>query len=366
MSGERRKRKSGRITVILAVAGIVLVVLAALVSTAYVVFRYAHRKTNYVRDEDVAIDENFMDKAYEQGELESGEEYMTLESREEYELIVRLNSEKEDAEVMPDAAADTYNLLLIGSDRRSAGDYGNSDAIILVTINDHTKTIYLTSFMRDLYANIEPYGVRKLNAAHAIGAGPKLCEVLQTNYGVRIDNYATADFTSMETIIDILGGLDLEVNTREAAAANEHIYWIAAPRGQDPTPYYLTGTTDGSLTHLNGLQAVSYSRVRKTGSDYERTTRQREVLVAIMEKAKAMDISTIASLVDRFLPMITHNMDEGTVLGLIARIPSLLGYSVQQVRVPFDNYYNSINEILVPVMPYTIDNLRSIIYATGE
>ena len=366
VSSTRRKHRGGGPLVVLAVIGIILVILAALGATGYVVFRYIHQKTNYVPDHEVAIDYNFREKALEQGAMESEAEEIPLESREEYELIAAIDSMAENADAMPDAAEDTYNLLLIGSDRRDNSWYGNSDAMILVTINDSTRTIYLTSFMRDLYAYMEGYGVQKLNSAHAYGAGVKLVETLSANYGVKIDNYATADFSSMEQIIDILVGLDLEINPSEAKFANEHIYWIASPRGQDPTPYYLTGTTDGSLTHVNGLQAVSYSRVRKTGSDYERTSRQREVLLAIIQKARSMDIGTITALIDRFLPMITHNLDEGRVLWLLSRIPSLLGYSIEEVRVPFDNYYNSINEILVPVMPYTIDHLRSIIYATGE
>ena len=111
--------------------------------------------------------------------------------------------------ISKEEAAGTYNLLLLGVDRREDDWYGNADAIILVTVNYDVQKIFLTSFMRDLYAEIPDYGVRKLNAAHAIGGGPLIVETLENTYGVTIDNYARVDFHSMTDIIDALGGVDM-------------------------------------------------------------------------------------------------------------------------------------------------------------
>ena len=117
---------------------------------------------------------------------------------------------------------DVYNILLIGSDTRN-GWYGNSDSMILASINSQTKTIYMTSFMRDLYANIPNVGIRKLNSAYAVGGGPLLVSTIESNYRIDIDNYASVDFSSMANIIDLVGGVDLEVSTQEAGYINMYL-----------------------------------------------------------------------------------------------------------------------------------------------
>ncbi|MBR3644012.1 MAG: LCP family protein, partial [Parasporobacterium sp.] len=335
---KKNKKKRKASTIIILVVSILAVFILALLLIAYVVVQYIHRQTNYVRDIDVTVIDDYDIKVREQDEpLESGA-FISLEAEEEAILISDMENQMQDQDPIPQVMEKSYNLLLVGTDRRYGSDWaGNSDAMMLLTINDSTKTIYITSFMRDLYANVEGYGVRKLNSAHAIGGGPFLCDTLSANYGVKIDNYATTDFYNLETIINIMGGMDIDVTVAEANAANEHITWMNYERGVDPAPYLLTGTTDGTPTHLNGIQAVAYSRVRHIGnSDYERTSRQREVLLKLIEISKGMSLNQIRQLIDQFLPLVTHNISEDTVISLILRIPSLMSYRIEEVRIPFD------------------------------
>ena len=118
-------------------------------------------------------------------------------------------------------------------------------------------------------------------------------------------------------------------------------------------------------THLNGIQAVGYARIRYVGNaDYERTERQREVLSSLIEEMKGMSVTDIVSLVNQILPMITHNIDSATEMDLITKIPDLMKYQLVQMRVPFDGTYTSSNEILIPDFNYTISTLRGTLYAT--
>lgn len=153
---------------------------------------------------------------------------------------------------------DTYNLLLLGVDRRDESWNGNSDVVLLVTVNKEKKTVYLTSFLRDLYADIPGVGVRKLNAACANG-GPELTiQTLEENYHVEIDNYAMVDFNAMIDVVDALGGVDLEIDEDERVTANDYITCMCEDNGVDPKPYYIK---KAGKVHLNGYQAVGYAEI---------------------------------------------------------------------------------------------------------
>ena len=257
--------------------------------------------------------------------------------------------------------AGTYNMLLIGVDRRDDSWNGNSDVMILVTVNPQKETIYLTSFMRDLYANIEGIGVRKLNAACANG-GAKLCvKTIRDNYQVRIDNYALVDFYDMIDIVDIFGGVDVELTEAEVTKANSIAKAMCKARGVDFEEHQITGS---GLVHLDGYLAVGHMRNRSTGgdSDFGRTARQREVLLALLEKMQGKDLTDMAKLILEAQLNIEHDVDSATMLKLAAKLPSWLEYDVEQQRIPYDNLFYIQNEILTPNMDETIRILQETLY----
>lgn len=261
---------------------------------------------------------------------------------------------------------DTYNILLLGVDRRDESWNGNSDVVLLVTVNKEKKTVYLTSFLRDLYADIPGIGVRKLNAACANG-GPELTvETLEENYHVEIDNYAMVDFNAMIDVVDALGGVDLEIDEDERVTANDYITCMCEDNGVKPDRYYIK---KAGLVHLNGYQAVGYARNRYTGkgSDFGRTQRQRNVLTAIADKAKNGDFASLSDTIESVMPYITHDITEFEMIGLLMQVGTWLDYDIQEQHIPYDGEYTSQDEILVPTdMDATIEKLTSILYGDGE
>ncbi len=340
-----RKRLINRAVIAL---GIIIGVALLVMLTAVIVFQYYFSKTNYISDEYILLDDSLEEETL------SADQQLEFESIEEQRqgLEVTLGD------------GDVYNILLIGLDLRAGETWnGNSDSMILVSINMETEQIILTSFMRDLYAVIS--GVespQKLNYAHAKGGGPLLVQTIEEMYMIDIDNYASVSFYDMIEIIDSLGGVDLEITDEEASVANQYyIPYLAAETGVNASDYMLTG----GYVHLNGLQAVAYARIRYTdGADYARTERQRKILSLMFEKMKELSVTELASFLNTALPCITHNIDDSTLQTLLLAAYGYLDYELVTNRVPYDGYYYTWNGMLVPDFEYTISMLHSIIYGT--
>lgn len=369
------KKKKKKLLIALAV---ILLIFFLLGGGAYYVFNHYYSNSNFVKDDEVAINYDYLKQlaAEEQIALESdalaegyeGETAAASEAETEGNALSEAATEAQTEtdmaavqQVSKEQAEGTYNLLLIGVDRRSDDWYGNSDAMILATVNHNVKKIFLTSFMRDLYADIPGFGVMKLNAAHAIGGGPLLVETLEKNYGVVIDNYARVDFTALADIIDILGGVDIEMSEAEVNVANGYITDMCNQQNKAAEDYTISGS---GMMHLNGMQAVAYSRIRYVGNaDYERTERQREVLTTLMSGISELSLGELNDLINEILPLVTHNVDQTTMLGLLSQVQALMSYEVVTDRVPYDGMYTSRNELLIPDMEDTVARLQETIYA---
>lgn len=185
----------------------------------------------------------------EEGETDTEESEATLTSEAESELIAQQQEAILNTADQMFQTKNTYNILLLGVDRRDQSWNGNSDVVMLVTVNMEKQKIYMTSFLRDLYVNISGIGVRKLNAASANG-GPELAvQTLEENYQVQIDNYAMVDFNAMIDVIDALGGIDLEIDEAERVTANDYITCMCQDNEEDPKPHYIK---EAGFVHLSG------------------------------------------------------------------------------------------------------------------
>lgn len=237
------------------------------------------------------------------------------------------------------SSSSVRNILLIGTDSRGE-DRGRSDSMILLSINSKTNTINMVSLMRDTYVDVPGYGGCKLNAAYSYGGPELLMDTIEENFCIEIDDYVTVNFLSFASIVDAVGGVEIEVSDSEAEAinvlldSNEGVSMFGQPDESD----YL----DGAGTYkLNGKQALCYSRLRKVGNaDFERTERQRKVLSGIMKNVSSLNPLKLGSVAGEALPSITTNMSKGSMYLLSLRLPSfVIGYDIEQLRIPAEDTY---------------------------
>ncbi len=242
------------------------------------------------------------------------------------------------------------NILLIGTDTRDPNSFaGNSDSMIIVSIKKDTKKILLTSVMRDTYVKYPTeltiggrkvqYG--KLNMAYLAGGGKFLISTIQANFRIKIDKYVVVNFTGFVDGIDILGGVDINLKKGEPYYINMYAREICNIMGKDINDHLIDESFTGNM-HLSGVQALAYSRIRYIGNDFERTERQRKVLLSLFEKAKTSDLSTMDELLTKVLPLVRTDMSSKEILGHASNALSYLKYNVETLRLPIDGTYREL------------------------
>lgn len=260
-----------------------------------------------------------------------------------------------------------FNIVLTGVDRRDKSWNGNSDSMMLVSINNEKKRVSIISLMRDTYVNIPDVGYQKLNNAYARGGGKLMCQTISDNYNINVENYAAVDFENMIDIIDAIGGVELEWTDAEVQVSNGYMMDMCDTLGLNGSDYILPGA---GTYQCNGVQAVAYARNRYVGnSDYARTERQRYVISQIIKTIYDMDAGSLAKFVLKVLPLITHNVKEDTIWELVTKAPEILNYDFVTDRVPYDNMYDVIyvggQDMLVPYWEQTINQMNETIYGEG-
>lgn len=237
-------------------------------------------------------------------------------------------------------AAYVSNVLLIGTDSRDLSqERGRSDSMILASINKKTRELTLTSFLRDSYVYIDDeYGYGKLNAAYSYGGAGLLMDTIESNYGVRIDDYILISFAACANVIDAVGGVKLDLTDEEADAVNEIlISEVNELMGDDRNDDLLES---GGEQKLDGKQALSYSRIRYVGNaDFERASRQRTVMTQVLKKA-AVNPVAMARIFVTALPELSTNLSVGKSYGYTLRAPFLLiGYQLKTQQIPADDTF---------------------------
>lgn len=226
---------------------------------------------------------------------------------------------KDEVEEKLSAYSDSViNIALFGIDAEEGG-VGRSDSIIIATIDTTHKKLKLTSIMRDSYVTIEGHGDDKINHAYAFG-GPQLAiKTLNENFDLNIDDFVAVNFTTLPKIIDMLGGVTIDITSEEVS----HIPGI---------------DTAGTYT-LTGEQALAYSRIRyASGGDYVRTDRQRTVLSKVFEKILSINFTQYPSLLSEILPMVQTNLDYSEILNLGNEVLKMGVTTLEQERFPRDGY----------------------------
>ena len=232
------------------------------------------------------------------------------------------------------------NILLIGNDSRDNGEDGRSDAMILLSVSNETKTIHMTSLLRDMYVEIPGHDGNRLNAAYAYGGPSLLCETIELNFGIEVNRYVLVNFQAFASLVDAVGGIDLEVTNEEVQWINAYLNEYNMLEGREMTTDYLDTSLSGEI-HLNGPQALAYSRNRYIGTDFGRTERQRKVLNAVIKKLPVALATNQDELVEELFPNLTTNLTQPEVFRLSMDAGKLLSYEVLQTVIPADGTYSN-------------------------
>lgn len=262
------------------------------------------------------------------------------------------------------------NILLIGEDIRDTAsqDRGNTDVMMLISLNKEHKTVTLTSLMRDTWVYMEKFGIsNKLNQAYWYGGAEYLSEVVEDYYSVKIDRTVKVNFQQFIDIAEAVGGLDFEVSYTEAVAMrdpmDEQNHYLHNPSGTDYVDLKQYGKddsvnyydVDGKFCtsieyqseednvismHLNGNQALAYARVRYgCGDDYGRTMRQREAIQQIISKSKKLSLVQLDELMKKVLPEVETDLEDGEIAEMLLNAFDYMNYDIQQLRLPVDDYF---------------------------
>ena len=228
------------------------------------------------------------------------------------------------------------NILLIGQNASSVSSWQKSEAMILCTFNKKTKTLTMTSFMPDIYVQIPGVGNNKLNVAYTIGGMKLLDQKLEENFGVTIDGNVAVNFDSFMKLIDKAGGVEIQLTAAEASYLNTHGNWGITTMGG-------WSLKEGKNT-LTGAQAMGYSLIKKIGGEEERTTRQRKVIAALVERAKTKSLTELYDLAKDTAAMLSTDMTDDQIKEYITELaPMLVDVKVVTQRIPAEGTYSHEN-----------------------
>ncbi len=208
------------------------------------------------------------------------------------------------------------NIALFGNDSR--GDTGvdggssRSDTIIIASLNNETKEVKLVSVYRDTMLEQEGQHYDKANVAYAQGGPEEAVSMLNRNLDLDIQDYVSVNFLALADVVDLLGGVDMDLTYEEVVHMNNYCVETSEVTGKD---YERIEPEEAGTYHLNGVQAVSYARIRYTsGGDFTRTERQRLLIEKVVEKAKGAGIVKINEIINEVLPEVSTSLSSTEIL----------------------------------------------------
>lgn len=266
---------------------------------------------------------------------------MTYKPLDEADLgIEPVVEESEDPKVQVD---DKIKFVIFGSDSRDTDNSyaGRSDTIIIVVIDNVNKGINLISIPRDTYVNVPEYGMTKINHAYAYGQEQLSIKTINSYFGLDLTQYMTIDFSGLVDSIDKVGGVEVTLDQDEVNFINARV----SADNQISGPGVVT---------LNGIQALTHSRNRYVGNDFTRASRQRAILVSLLNKMAKKDVNEILELSDDILVNITTNMDMNKYKEMFLEVAS-----------DRQDYLSNIKSVQIPSTDYGYDMMLDGIYYFG-
>lgn len=252
-------------------------------------------------------------------------------------------------EVNPDIELAGYtNVALFGVDSRESNlESSNSDAILVISIDHDNKTVKMVSVYRDTLLDTGDGDYRKCNAAYLKGGPEQAVSMLNTNLDLDISNYISVDFNAVAEIVDLVGGVTVTLTDEEVVYMNDYCVETSQVTGGDYQPIE---PEIGGTYELNGVQAVSYARIRYTaGNDFKRTERQREIIQLVTEKVKKASPATLYKIADTVLPMVKTNFSKTQILSMGM---SMISYTIKDSSgFPFELTGENLGDLGSCVIP---------------
>ncbi len=252
-------------------------------------------------------------------------------------------------------------IALFGGDSREglleAGTH--ADTIMVAAINNQTKEVKIVSLYRDTLMEQCDGKLKKANNAYFQGGPKDAINMLNKNLDLDISDYVTVDFKALADVIDLLGGIEVDVNAAEAQEANNFIQETASVVGKNAK-----SLKEGVQT-LDGVQAVTYARIRKNvGGDYQRTERQRLVIQKVVEKVKQSDLVTINNIINQTFSQVSTSFSLKELLGMAV---NAFQYQLGETSgFPFestDGRVEGVGSIVVPLgMKENVVELHEFLY----
>ena len=250
------------------------------------------------------------------------------------------------------------NILLVGQDGREDVEGSRSDSMMLVSVNKGTGKVKIVSLMRDMYVSIPGHDDNRINAAYSLGGVKLLEQTIENDFQVKIDGNVQIDFESFKTIIDKVDGVEIELSQEEADYLN--------------TAYWQNGwSLSAGVQTLNGDQALAYSRIRQVGnSDFQRTERQRTVLMTVFRKVKGQGKLKMLSLAKDIYPMLDTDIGISDMISLGTTAIGMDESDIETYRLPIDGGYTNQTiremQVLVPDMEKNIAYLKELLFGETQ
>lgn len=261
---------------------------------------------------------------------------------------------------------DYMTVALFGGDSRNGQleKGAHADTIILASIHHDTKEVRLASVYRDTLTQQVSGKIQKANYAYFAGGPKDAINMLNKNFDLDIQDYVTVDFKALADVVDLLGGIELEVTDQEAKEINNYIDETGTVTGKKATHL-----TNGGTLKLDGVQAVTYARIRKNaGGDYKRAERQQKVIAKVVEKAKTMDLKTINKIINKVFPQISTSFSLADMIGLASgaldyKLTETTGFPMESMNGRVDK----VGSVIVPVgLVENVQELHQFLYPKEE
>lgn len=257
--------------------------------------------------------------------------------------------------------ASRCNVLLLGVDVMNES-LQRSDSMIIASVG--YNQLRLTSVLRDTKLDIPGHGVNRLNAAYAYGGAPLVMKTLNQDFGLNLMHYAVVDFVSLVKLVDAIGGVDIDITQAEMEQINKNVW--NARRVFRPLGYTAEKLTAwGEATHLTGMQALGYARIRKIDSDFTRARRQRTLLNAMAARVRgnALDPAMWLNLLRALPGVVQTNMSPVQILSLAEKVA--FAGSAAQLRLPVEGSYED-NGYTLTVTDFSANHRAFVEFAYGD